>query len=41
VVLWHYYVDGKIWKFGRAPELASVVHEPLPATPGVASAASA
>jgi len=36
IVLWHYYVDGKIWKIGSSPELKTLVKrravaEPAPA----------
>lgn len=24
VVMWHYYIDGRIWKFGKSPELQNV-----------------
>ena len=31
VVLWHYYVDGKIWKLGKSPELKQVLRSPAEA----------
>lgn len=27
LVLWHYYVDGKIWKIGSSPELRTLIRE--------------
>ncbi len=37
VVMWHYYIDGRIWKFGKSPELQNIfVHRPSPASGGPA-----
>ncbi len=33
VVVYHYYVDGLIWKFGRDPELRQVMFGPPPPAP--------
>ena len=28
IVMWHYYIDGRIWKFGQSPELQNVFVPP-------------
>ncbi len=32
LVIWHYYVDGRIWKFSQDPELRDLIRR-APATP--------
>lgn len=38
VVIWHYYVDGRIWKFSEDPELRDLLKPPHPAVPEPAKA---
>ena len=33
LVLWHYYVDGKIWKIGSSPELRALMRKPTGPAP--------
>jgi len=41
LVIWHYYVDGKIWRFSEDPELRDLLRPAEPPTPrGETSAAT-
>ena len=35
LVVWHYYVDGKIWRFSQDPELKAMLRPPSKATEGM------
>lgn len=41
LVIWHYYVDGKIWRFSQDPELREILQRPAPAAAPAPATASA
>jgi len=37
LVIWHYYIDGRIWRFSQDPELRSLLHPEKEAAPAPAA----